>query len=169
MTEQSESKMESYPTKHDIRGFNSSDEDLGSIWQMWQTIFPKWPIERQRMEKLLHLVPGQHYIHEKGFCLSFLEDGAHGKIAAVGVLPEYRRKGLGTAFMTKAQAELRNTARANGGELKSLELGSQTPRFWPQMPIDFPPEVKDFFLHIGRYIVISRCIFQLEVLTLFRV
>ena len=77
-------------------------------------------------------------------------DGQHGKIAAVGVLPEYRGKGLGTAFIKKAQAELRNIARINGeGELKSLEIGSQTPRFWPQMPIDFPQEVKDFFLHRG--------------------
>ncbi|KAF4622739.1 hypothetical protein G7Y89_g14286 [Cudoniella acicularis] len=102
------------------------------------------------MEKLLHQLPGQHYIHEKGFCLSFLTDGPHGKIAAVGVLPEYRGKGLGTAFMKKAQAELRNVARANGeGELKFLEIGSMTPRFWPQVPIDFPQEVKDFFLHRG--------------------
>ena len=133
-----------------IRNFTNSGEDFEEIWQMWQTIFPKWPIERQRMEKILHQLPGQHYIHEKGFCLSFLTDGPHGKIAAVGVLPEYRGKGLGTAFITKAQAELRNIARTNGeGELKSLEIGSQTPRFWPQVPIDFPQEVKDFFLHRG--------------------
>ena len=133
-----------------IRDLISSDEDFEKIWQMWQTIFPKWPIGRKRMEKLLHQLPGQHYIHGKGFCLSFLMDGQHGKIAAVGVLPEYRGKGLGTAFIKKAQAELRNIARANGGgELKSLEIGSQTPRFWPQMPIDFPQEVKDFFLHRG--------------------
>jgi beta-N-acetylhexosaminidase len=111
---------------------------------------PKWPIGRQRMEKILHQLPGQHYIHEKGFCLSFLTDVPHGKIAAVGVLPEYRGKGLGTAFIKKAQAELRNIARSNvEGELKSLEIGSQTPRFWPQVPIDFSQEAKDFFLHRG--------------------
>jgi len=117
---------------------------------MWQTIFPKWPIERQRMEKLLHQLPGQYYIHEKGFCLSFLTDGPRSKIAAIGVLSESRGKGLGTAFIKHAQAELRDIARANGeGELKSVEIGPQTPRFWPQVPIDFPQEVKDFFLHRG--------------------
>ncbi|KAH6666066.1 hypothetical protein B0J14DRAFT_205992 [Halenospora varia] len=137
------------PIKHAIRDLTSSDEDLEKIWQMWQTIFPEWPIERQRMEKILHQLPGQHYIHEKGFCLSFLTDGSHGKIAAIGVLPEYRGKGLGTAFMKNAQAKLRNVARTNEGELKSLEIRSQTPRFWPQVPIDFPQEVKDFFLHRG--------------------
>lgn len=133
-----------------IRNLTSSEEDSENIWQMWQTIFPKWPIERERLKRLLHRLRGQHYIHEKGFCLSFLANGPHGKIAAVGVLPEYRGRGLGTAFLKHAQAELRNIARTNGqGELKSLELGSQTPRFWPQVPIDFPQEVKDFFLHRG--------------------
>ena len=37
-----------------IRDLISSDEDFEKIWQMWQTIFPKWPIGRKRMEKLLH-------------------------------------------------------------------------------------------------------------------
>lgn len=140
----------SIANQHDIRDFTSSEEDFEEIWQMWQTIFPKWQIERQRMEKILHLLPGQHYIHEKGFCLSFLADGAQGKIAAVGVLPEYRGKGLGTAFIEKAKAGLISLARANGeSELKSLAIGSETPRFWPRMPTDFPPEVKNFFLHRG--------------------
>ncbi|KAH8697305.1 acyl-CoA N-acyltransferase [Talaromyces proteolyticus] len=154
MTIENESKMELPRIEHDIRHITNSmsDEDFEKIWQMWQTIFPKWPIERQRMEILLRQVPvpGQHYIHEKGFCLSFLADGAQGKIAAVGVLREYRGKGLGTAFIKKAQDGLRIAARANGeGELKSLEIGSQTPRFWPQVPMDFPSEVKDFFLRRG--------------------
>lgn len=136
--------------KHAIRELTSSDEDFEKIWHLWQEIFPKWPIERERMRKLLRQPPGKHYIHDKGFCLSFLMDGPHGKIAAVGVLPEFRGKGLGTAFVTKAHAELRSMARANGeGELKSLEIGSVFPRFWPQVPIDFPQEVKDFFLHRG--------------------
>jgi beta-N-acetylhexosaminidase len=138
------------PLKHDIRDLSSSDEDFEKIWRLWQVIFPKWPIERQRMAKLLRQPPGKHYIHEKGFCLSFLTDGPHGKIAAVGVLPEYRGKGLGTALIKKAQLELRRMARARGeGVLKSLEIGSVFPRFWPQVPIDFPREVKDFFLHRG--------------------
>lgn len=80
--------------KHNIRDFKSSDDDIEHLWQMWQSIFPKWPIEPQRMAKLLHQPHGRHYIHEKGFCLTFLSDG-HGKIAAVGVLPDHRGKGLG--------------------------------------------------------------------------
>lgn len=138
------------PVKHAIRDLTGSGEDCEKIWQMWQRIFPKWPIKRQLMEKLLYHLPSQHYIHEKGFCLSFLTEGPHGKIAAVGVLPEYRNNGLGTALIENAQAKLRNVARTTGeGELKSLEIGSQTPRFWPHVPIDFPQDVKDFFLHRG--------------------
>jgi beta-N-acetylhexosaminidase len=138
------------PMKHAIRNLISSDEDFEKIWQLWQEIFPKWPIERQRMRKLLDQLPGKHYIHDKGLCLSLLIDGPHGKIAAVGVLPEYRGKGLGTAFLTKAQADLRSMARANGeGELKSIIIGSTTTHFRPQVPIDSPQEVKDFFLHRG--------------------
>jgi beta-N-acetylhexosaminidase len=138
-------------TKHDFRDLTNWDEDFEHLWQLWKTIFPKWPIERQRMLNFLTQLPGRHFIHEKGFCLSFL-DGQRGRIAAVGVLPEYRGKGLGTAFLTKAQAELRNMARANGdGELKSLEIGSNAPRFWLGVQTDFPQEVKDFFVHRGMY------------------
>ena len=140
------------PLKHSIRlmDLSTSGEDFEQLWQMWQIIFPTWPIERPRLSKILHQHPGRHYIHEKGFCLSFLVDIPHGKIAAVGVLPEYRRKGLGTAFLTKSRIDLENAARVNGYEkLKSLEIGSLTPRFWPQVPIDFSQDVKDFFVHRG--------------------
>lgn len=134
-----------------IRDLTSSAEDTEKIWQMWQTIFPEWPIEQQRLEKIFHLLPGYHHIHENGFCLSFLKDGAHGKIAAIGVLPQHRGRGLGTALLERAKAGLKNTALANGGALKTLVIGSEFPRFWPQMPVDFSSEVKNFFLHRGAY------------------
>jgi beta-N-acetylhexosaminidase len=74
----------------------------------------------------------------------------HGNIAAIGVLPEYQHKGLGTAFLIKAKIELKNAAHVSGYEkLKSLEIGSLTPRFWPQVPIDFPQDAKDFLVHRG--------------------
>jgi beta-N-acetylhexosaminidase len=137
--------------KYDIRSLTQSDQDFEEIWQMWQTIFPDWPIERQRMKGLFRIRSEHHYIHDKGFCLSFLTDGPHGKIAAIGVLPEHRGKGLGTALLEKAKAGLSNAAHANGeGELKSLAIGSSIPTFWPQLPKDLPQEVKDFFLHRGK-------------------
>lgn len=135
---------------HAIRNFTTSEEDFNSIWHMWQTIFPAWPIERPRLEKILHQLPGHHYIHGKGFCLSYLKDGTHGKIAAIGVFPDSRGQGIGTALMERARDGLESES---GGELKALEIGSQAPRFWPQMPVDFPQEVKDFFLQRGTLVL----------------
>jgi beta-N-acetylhexosaminidase len=140
------------PSKHAIRPLTTSDDDFEQLWQLWHKIFPTWPIERQRFKTLLQHPPGRIclYFHEKGFCLSYLNDGSQGKIAAVGVLPEFRGKGLGTAFIINAQIQLRKMAQELGeGGLKSLEIGSNFPRFWPQVAIDLPEEVKDFFVHRG--------------------
>ncbi|KAF5025682.1 hypothetical protein F66182_2288 [Fusarium sp. NRRL 66182] len=137
--------------KHDIRNLTESDQDIEKIWQMWHTIFPEWPIEKQRMGKLLFGFPDQHhFIHDQGFIISSLTNGVHGRVAAVGVLPAYRRKGLGTALMEKAQAALREASSAGQGrKLESLEIGSIFPRYWPQVPKAFSAEVKEFFLHRG--------------------
>lgn len=61
--------------------------------------------------KLLSFPSSLHLVCQGGFCLSFLSDGAQGKIAAVGVLPERRRKGLGTALIVAAKAGLQDMAR----------------------------------------------------------
>lgn len=134
-------------TEYIIKKYSNSEEDFEKLFQLWHTVFPEWPIERQRLGKILHhpLIPGNHYIHEHGFILSYLVDGTHGKISAVGVLPRFRGKGLGTALLKNAQAGLKNAAGEGG--LKSLEIGSKTPRFWPGLPIGFSQEVKDFFVH----------------------
>ena len=151
--ERPEGKMESPPAKNDIRELTQSEDDFGKIWLMWQSTFPKWPIGQERMQRLLYGVPGQHYIHENGFCLSSIGDGAHGKIVAVGVLPGHRGKGLGTALVEVARAGLVRAASEHGGQLSSIEVGSLTPRFWPHLPVDFPPEVADFFLHRGIFLI----------------
>ncbi|CAG9947287.1 unnamed protein product [Clonostachys rosea f. rosea IK726] len=133
-----------------IRELDESDQEFESLWQMWQTVFPDWPIERQRLEKMIHQMPGNHLIHEHGFCLSFLQNGVLGMISAVGVLPDHRRKGLGTALVHRAHEVLKKAAKDSGEqELQSLEVGSWAPRFWPQMPINMSQEVKDFFSHCG--------------------
>lgn len=143
--------MTSSAITYEIRDFTSSDEDVENLVNMWQLVFPGWSIDRLRLEKILRLLPGHHSIHEKGFCLAFLSAGRQGKIAAIGVLPDFRGKGLGTALLERARLSLRDAAQVDGkGELETLEIGSSVPRFWPQMPLTFPQEVKDFFLHRGR-------------------
>ncbi|KAK0115910.1 hypothetical protein ONS95_012953 [Cadophora gregata] len=135
------------PTKYDIRPLSKSDEDILHLLSLWQMIFPKWPMELKHLAQNLRQEYGHHFIHENGFVMSFffsLEGINHGKITAVGVLPEYRGKGLGTTLVAKAREAL-----TEQGKLKSLQFGSVFPRFWPSVPIDFPQETKDFLLHRG--------------------
>ncbi|KAH6715139.1 putative beta-N-acetylglucosaminidase [Leptodontidium sp. MPI-SDFR-AT-0119] len=132
---------------HDIRPFSMSDEDVLQLWKLWQEIFPKWPLELRRLAKILEQDHGHHFIHEKGFVMSYffsLNGSNYGKITAVGVLLEYRGNGLGTALISKARKAL-----TEGSNLKSLQFGSVFPRFWPAVPIDFHQSNKDFLLHRG--------------------
>jgi len=138
------------PIKHEIRPFTNSEEDIDKLWSLWHVVFPKWPIERPRLSKLLGAKNGLHYLHDKGFCISYLMDGPQGKIAAVGVLPNFRRRGLGTSLINKARIELQDPAHTTDvRDSTSCEIGSDFPRFWPQVPTDFTQADKDFFLHRG--------------------
>ncbi|TVY91803.1 Beta-hexosaminidase [Lachnellula willkommii] len=122
--------------------------DSDKIYFLWQEIFPTWPIGRELLKDILLRTNGFHYIHSKGFCLSFLTDGNQGTIAVIGVLPKFRGKGIGTALLTAAHQRLRLESSASGG-LKSLGLGSVFPRFWPGVPISVAQEDKDFFVDRG--------------------
>ncbi|RFN46288.1 hypothetical protein FIE12Z_9442 [Fusarium flagelliforme] len=142
----------SAPT-HEIRQLTNSDDDISKAWQLWQSIFPDWPISQERFAKLLFALPGYHCIHEHGLCLSYVIDGStagdgRGRIAAIGVLSGHRRQGIGSALLKKTKIGLKD---AVGGELKSLEVGSIFPRFWWQIPSTAPKEVKEFFSHRGVY------------------
>lgn len=131
----------------DIKPVTNSDEDFAHVCHLWQTCFPDWPIAQKRLYKILYLVPnGRHYIHAQGFCFSLLEDGVHGRLAAVGVLPDFRNRGLGSALVNHALDGLKASAKR---ELKSFEIGSTTPRFWPQMPASLPQYVRDWVRNRG--------------------
>ncbi|CZS92907.1 uncharacterized protein RAG0_03417 [Rhynchosporium agropyri] len=117
----------SVPKIHHIRRLSKSDEEISQLWNLWQKIFPKWPVELKRLATNLRGEHSHHFIREKGFVMSYIFslDGInHGKITAVGVLPEYQ-----------------------GTWPRNCFLGSVFPHFWPGVPIDFPQETKDFLLH----------------------
>lgn len=137
------------PLKHDIRVSTKSDEDVRHIWTIWQQVFPRWPVKLERLAQNLRQDHGRHFIHQKGFVMSYfftLGNSNFGKITAVGVLPEYRGKGLGTALIARARGAL-----TQGPALKNLQIGSVFPRFWPAVPIEFPLETKNFLLHRGSH------------------
>lgn len=132
----------------------TSESDITQLWNLWQEIFPAWPLERDYLAALLTMVPGVHLIHEKGFSLAYYEDkstgGQGGMISAVGVLESYRGKGLGTALVNKTREELK--AQSKNGNLTSLSVKSSFPRFWPGVPFSFAQKDRDFFIHRGEII-----------------
>ncbi|KAF4992802.1 hypothetical protein FGRMN_6904 [Fusarium graminum] len=153
MTDAISNDVGASPIHYDIRKLSNLEEDTQKVWQMWHTIFSDWPIEKERFSTLIFSLPGHHHwIHENGFCLSFYSKTEPlGRIAALGVLPEHRRKGLGNALLEKGKAGLRDAAREDGGKaLVSLEIGSVFPRFWWQVPNTVSAEVKEFFSHRTR-------------------
>lgn len=134
-------------SSHDIQILSNSDsEGIAKILSLWQQIFPSWSISLPRLTKLLHNDHGRYFLHDQGFCLAYLFDDGMGKIPVIGVLPEFRGKGLGTALITKAREGLKQL-----GEVRSFGIGSVFPRFWAGMPFDIPQEHKDFFLHRGMF------------------
>ncbi|KLP21243.1 uncharacterized protein LW94_133 [Fusarium fujikuroi] len=138
--------------QYDLRELTSSEEDIQQAWQLWHIIFPDWPIEQERFAGLLFGLKGQHWTHEHGFCLSYYsKSGNSGNIAAIGVLPEYRHKGLGNALLEKGKAGLKDAAKVAGQELNSLAMGSIFPRFWYRVPTSIVPEAKEFLSHRGTY------------------
>ena len=136
--------------KDDIHLFGGSDDEVAKISNMWSDIFPEWPVSHDRLAKILRDKTGQHFIHEQGFCLSFMADDVNGKIACIGVLERHRGKGIGTALIKRAQEELMCTVQTAGkGKLETLQIGSSFPRLWPEVPNTFSRKAKDFFVHRG--------------------
>lgn len=144
--------MKSKASEYSIKPLDvASSQDTEKVWQLWQIVFPAWPISQERMQLLLTTLSGIHGLHQHGFYLSFFKKDVAGQIAAVGVLPEHRRKGLGSAMVADAKSRLRRAAvDAGAEELKTIEIGSSAPRFWPQMPVKLPSAVHDFFKSAGK-------------------
>jgi len=136
------------PLGKQVDYFLDSETDLDILHDMWNTILPDWPVEREFIKHLVDAENARHVIHSAGFCISFLINSVHGRVAVLGVLPEHRGKGIGTSLLAKASEELRSEAAPHGG-LKSFCLGSVFPRIWPGVPINISQEYKDFFVHRG--------------------
>jgi beta-N-acetylhexosaminidase len=138
-------------TTQAIQALTASPEDITKLHGLWSDVFPSWPVSQDFFNLRLFAVPSyRHYVHEHGFCLSFLSETGDGRLVAVGVLPDYRRQGLGTALVEKAKEGLKTLAKEMGGELKSIQVGSQLPRFWPYMPKALLAEAETWLMKNGR-------------------
>lgn len=138
--------------KHEIRSLNArAEDDITHVWNLWDQIFPTWPIERIHLAELIAGADGVHLIHDKGFSLTYYQQtdsGLDGMLSIIGVLASYRGKGLGTALVNKTRREL--VARSGNGKLTGFRIGSSFPRFWPGVPISLPSKDRNFFLHRGK-------------------
>ncbi|KAH7372106.1 hypothetical protein BKA64DRAFT_728857 [Cadophora sp. MPI-SDFR-AT-0126] len=81
-----------------------------------------------------------------GFILAYLGDGGKkGYISALGVLPQYRGKGVGSKLLERGLVGLKSAGAAGeelhgdteSGEGMKIVIGSEMPRFWPGLPIGF--------------------------------
>jgi beta-N-acetylhexosaminidase len=139
--------------KPPIGAFIPATNPEDAVHAMWRAIFPNWPIPIDYLTSVINKPIGKHVICSTGFCLSFLSRYVHGRIAVVGVLPEYRGKGMGTFLLRRARGLLELEASKSGG-LKTLSLGSVFPRFWPGVPTNVPQEHKNFFAKRGMPILL---------------
>ncbi|KAH8600956.1 hypothetical protein B0O99DRAFT_589828 [Bisporella sp. PMI_857] len=128
-----------------IRPFTGSEEDVSLISENWDKIFTTWPIQRDRLARILRHRTGSHVIHLFGFCILYVEDGK-GRLACVGVLPEERRKGIGRLLVEEAQ-KLASSKLVTGSQV-IYEVNSVFPRFWPGVPKEFTGAI-EFFSHLG--------------------
>jgi beta-N-acetylhexosaminidase len=135
-------------TPHQVHAISTgSATDLEKVWHMWQYIFPRWSIDRLRLQAILSSSSARLYIHDKGFCLAFFVNQKVAKIAIIGVLPTCRGQGIGTTLVKTTHQRISSEC-----ALGSFGIGSVFPRLWPGVPVDFPQSDKDFFLHRGFYL-----------------
>lgn len=151
-----------------VRPLTVSEEDFQSVWILWSELFPEWPIEEALLRTILGhpflARQGRHFISTTttttttssnettptGFILTYLGDGGEGKkgfVSVVGVLPQYRGRGVGGKLLERGVGALRGAAGEGKEEGREIEIviGSETPRFWPGLPVEFGENVKAWF------------------------
>jgi len=141
----------SHLNEHTVRPLTSSEFDMALVCDLWKEIFPQWPISPDRLKSLLPS-KGIHFIHEEGFCLSYLNKSERkGSIACIGVREAYRGRGLGTSLLNAARQNMRFILKeeSDSPELLGIGVHSVFPRFWPGIPSSFPLKEREFFLHRG--------------------
>jgi len=93
-----------------IRKYRQNDED--ALVALWQTIFPDDPphnaprkviAEKRKVDDLIFVIEQDSTLI--GACMAGY-DGHRGWLYAVGVLPDYRRSGMGAALVEHTMAAL---------------------------------------------------------------
>lgn len=93
------------------RPYQQKDEN--SVIELWETVFPKAPAHNNPLRDIhakLHVQPQLFFVAESdervvGTVMSGF-DGHRGWVYYVAVHPEFRRQGIGSALMEKAESAL---------------------------------------------------------------
>jgi ribosomal protein S18 acetylase RimI-like enzyme len=131
-----------------------SEKDAALLLELWGKVFGEtWPVDPAWFHAVTmstSWLPGDHLVAEEaghaiGFVLTQLGNGISpgGSILATGVLPEYRRRGVGRALHQAALEHVRKR-----GAVK-IGLGAGALEyFWPGVPLD-QPGAWAFFQSLG--------------------
>jgi GNAT superfamily N-acetyltransferase len=132
----------------------SLPEEQPLLLKIWKGVFGAcWPMEPlwlRRMTLAATYAHGDHLIGEMdgrpaGFALTQtgIDEPPEGAVLAIGVLPEYHRRGLGHALHDAAISRLRERG------AQKIHLGAgQLDYFWPGIPVSLP-DAWPFFQTLG--------------------
>jgi GNAT superfamily N-acetyltransferase len=120
------------------------DNTVACLIPIWSRVFGDlWPVNPSFLHSVLRVptcLPGDHLLLEAdgrpvGFALTQVSKGdqPYGSLLAIGLLPEYRRQGLGRALHAAA---LERLARRGARRLQ-LAAGALA-YFWPGVPTSLP-------------------------------
>ncbi|GCE26895.1 GNAT family acetyltransferase [Dictyobacter alpinus] len=127
------------------------NNDLADVHALWQaSLSSVWPINQERMQKVLAGPEPQHFVvRMNGHVVGFVATSKHskasekiGQLVALVVDPTLQRQGIGTALLDTALNHFREQ------DIKSVRLGSVSPRFWCGMPENLPA-AQAFFQNKG--------------------
>jgi GNAT superfamily N-acetyltransferase len=137
-------------TTENIQQYDAASDAI-AVYELWQAaLAQEWPLSVERMAKVLAGPEPQHFVARVngkvvGFVATFKRSRGGEKIGYLGALliaPEMQGQGLGTALHTAALNHLR------AANLKKVQMGSVSPRFWYGIPENLPGALV-FFRHLG--------------------
>jgi beta-N-acetylhexosaminidase len=133
-------------TKENIQQYDAT-RDAAAVYTLWQTALGHvWPLDEERMKQVLEGPEPHHFVARVngkiiGFAAtlqSFHRREKVGHLAALIIDPEMQGEGIGTALHHTALAFLHDAG------LRSVQLGSITPRFWCGVPANLPSAITFF-------------------------